>query len=152
MAKIIKTLSLLMDLGNSELLKLSPFLIYKIWLTRMLWAGIMRFKLGLRVKNWELGHWIWLINSDLPRMKAIRVGYMLLDGAKNFMILRLFIPRIWQRVRYLLGMMDFKQGCKKSLFILNLLQKMSPWIWDKLMRLNVQSEDGLIHQVIGRIC
>jgi hypothetical protein len=51
-----------------------------------------------------------------------------------------------------LGMMAFKLGCRRFLFILNLLPKMWLWIWDKLMQLNVRSEGGLIHPVIGRIC
>jgi len=112
----------------------------------------MRFRLGLKAKKWELGLWIWPINLGLLRMKAIKEGYMHLDGAKSFMILRWFIPKIWLRVKYLLAMMGFKQGCRKYLFILNLLPKMWLWIWDKLMQLNVLSEDGLIRLDIGRIC
>jgi hypothetical protein len=68
------------------------------------------------------------------------------------MILRWFIPKIWRRGKCLLAMMGFKQECRRYLFILNLLLKMSQWIWDRLMRLNVQSEDGLIHLVIEKIC
>ena len=104
------------------------------------------------MKNWESDHWIWPISSGLPRMKAIRGGFMLSDGAKSFMILLSSIQKIWQREKYLLDMMDFKPGCRRFLFILNLFRKMWPWTWVKLMRLSVQSEDGLIHQVIGRIC
>ncbi len=141
-----------MGRGNLEQPKLSQFLTYKIWLTRMLWLGIMRFRLGRKAKNWALGLWIWLISLGLLRMKDIKEDYMRLDGAKNFMILRWFIPKIWRRGKYLLAMMGFKQECRRYLFILNLLLKMSQWIWDRLMRLNVQSEDGLIHLVIEKIC